>query len=85
MISICNVNKDRKDYKDKGKKSCYIVEEDDFDEHDDELVYIAIKDEDDEDEGTTLVTCVNKNDRWIIDSGCSHHMIRDKSKFFTLN
>ena len=37
-----------------------------------------MKDEYNEDEATTLVTYVNKNDRWIIDSGCSHHMTRDK-------
>ena len=43
-----------------------------------------MKDESDEDEKTTLVTCVNKNDKWIIDSKCSHHMIGDKSKFVTL-
>ena len=42
-----------------------------------------MKDELDEGEATTLVTCVNKNDKWIIDSGCSHHMIRNKSKFLT--
>ena len=41
-----------------------------------------MKDESDEDEATTLVSCVNKNDRWIIDSGCSHHMIGD---IITLN
>ena len=40
-----------------------------------------MKDELDEDEATTLVTCINKNDKWIIDSGCSHHMTGDKSKF----
>ena len=44
-----------------------------------------MKDESDEDEETALVSCVKKNDRWIIDSGCSHHMIGDKSKFITLN
>ena len=44
-----------------------------------------MKDESDEDEATTLVTFVNKNDRWIIDSGCSHHMNGDKSKFITFN
>ena len=44
-----------------------------------------MKEKSDEDEATALVTCVNKNDRWIIDSGCSHHMAGDKSKFVTLN
>lgn len=43
-----------------------------------------MKDESDEDEATALVTYVNKNDKWIIDSGYSHHMIGDKSKFVTL-
>ena len=32
-----------RDYKEKGKR-CYIVEED-FDENDDEVVYVAMKDE----------------------------------------
>jgi len=44
-----------------------------------------MKDEYDEDEATTLVSYVNKNDKGIIDSECSHHMIRNKSKFITLN
>ena len=44
-----------------------------------------MKDESDEDEATTLVTYVKKNDRWIINSGWPHHMTRDKSKFVTLN
>ena len=74
-------NEDNKDYKDKGKK-CYIADEGDSDEHDDEVVYVAMKDED---ESTALVTCVNKNDKWIIDSGCSHYMTRDKSKLSTLS
>ena len=73
-----------KEYKDKGKK-CYIAEEDDSDENDDEVIYVSIKDELDKDEETTLVTYVNKNEKWIIDSECSHHMIGDKSKLVTLN
>ena len=46
--------------------SCYIVEEekkDDSDEHDDEVVYVAMKDESNKYEATAIVTCVNKNDR----------------------
>ena len=58
---------DGKDYK--GKKSCYIVDEQEFDENDDEVVYVAMKDESDEDEATALMTCMNKNDRWIINTG----------------
>ena len=65
----------KRDYKDKGKK-CYIVEEN-SDDHDDEVVYVAMKDQSDEEEPTSLVTSMNKNDRWIIDSGCSHHMTGD--------
>ena len=44
-----------------------------------------MKDEFDEDEAITLVTYVNKTDRWIIDSGCSYYRKGDKSKFITLN
>ena len=71
-----------RDYKDKGKK-CYIVEEENFEKNDDEVVYVAMKNESDEDEATTLVTYVNKNDRCIIDRGCSHHMTGEKSNFIT--
>ena len=49
------------------------------------MVYVAIKDEFDEDEAIELVSCVIKNERWIIDSGYSHRMTGDKSKFITLN
>ena len=81
-------DEDRKDYKDKGKKSCDIAEEetkDESDNHDDEVAYVEMKDDFDEDEATTQVSYVNKSDRWIIDSGCSHHMTGDKSKFITLD
>ena len=44
-----------------------------------------MKNEFDENEATILVSFVNKNDRWIIDSGCSNHMTRDKTKFIILN
>ena len=29
----------------------------------------------------TLISHVSKNDTWIIDSGCSHRMTGDKTKF----
>ena len=35
----------------------------------------------DEHEKSALISHVSKNDRWIIDSGCSHHVTSDKSKF----
>ena len=83
-------DEDNKDCKDKDKKSCYIAKEetnDGSDDHDDEVVYVAIKDESDkdEDEVVALVSYVKMNERWIIDSGCSHHLTRDKIKFITLN
>ena len=31
----------------------------------------------------SLISYVKKDDKWIIDNGCSHHMIDDKSKFKT--
>ena len=81
-------DEDNKDYKVKGKKSCYIAEDkskDGSNDHDDELMYVAMKDDYDEDEATALVSYVNKSDRWIIDRLCSHHMIGYKSKFITLD
>ena len=55
-----------------------------IDENDDEVVYVPMKDKSNEDEANTFMTCVNKNDKWIINSGCSHHMTGDKSTFITL-
>ena len=73
--------KSYKDYKDKGNKSCYIAKDSDSSDED-EMVYIAIKDElDDENDKMALISHVSKNDTWILDSGCSHHMTSDKSKF----
>ena len=42
-----------------------------------EVVYVAMKDDYNEDT-TTMILYVNKGDKWIIDSGCSHHMTSDK-------
>ena len=55
----------------------------DSDNSEDEIVYIAMKDEsdDDEEDKMALISHVSKNDTWIIDSGCSHHMTGDKIKF----
>ena len=73
--------KSYKSYKEKGKKSCYIVKDSDSEE--DEMVYIFIRDDsnNEENEKTTLISNIIKNDTWIIDSGCSHHMTSDKKKF----
>ena len=49
------------------------------------MVYVAMKDESNEYEAFALVSCVNKNDTWIIDYGCSHYTTRNKSNFITLN
>ena len=51
------------------------------DEEEDEIVYIAVKYESDNDEEMTLISHMRKNDTWIIDSGCSHHMTGNKTKF----
>ena len=49
-------------------------------EEEDEMVYISIKyDSNDDIEKTTLISHIN--DTWVIDSGCSYHMIGDESKF----
>ena len=47
-------------------------------------MYVAIKDDYDEDEATALVCYVIKVESWIIDSGFSHHMTEDKGKSITL-
>ena len=53
----------------------------DLDNSEDEIVYIVVKDEsDDEGDKMALISHVSKNDTWIIDSECSHHMTRDKKK-----
>ena len=55
----------------------------DFDNSEDEIVYIVVKDDSDNDEENkmALISHVSKNDTWIIDNGCSHHMTGDKTKF----
>ena len=74
--------KSHKTYKEKAKKTCFMAK--DFDNSKDEMVYIVVKDEfDDKEDKMALIYHVKKNDTWIIDSGCSHHMARDKNKILT--
>ena len=53
------------------------------DNSEDKIVYIAVKDDSDNDkeDKMALISHVRKNDTWIIDSGFSHHMTSDKTKF----
>lgn len=46
---------------------------------------MAIKDGSDEEryEEKILISHVNNNDSWIIDSGCSHHMIGDNTSLLS--
>ena len=51
----------------------------DYDNSEDEMVYIAIKDQsDDEGDKIALISHISKNDTWITNSGFSHHMTGDK-------
>ena len=53
----------KKNKDDKAKKSCYIVDEEigtEFESNDDEFVYVAMKEDYDEDEKTTLISYVKK-------------------------
>ena len=79
-----NGKKDFKSFKDKGKKTCFMAKDSkDSDNSEDEIVYIVVKDESDNDgeDKMALISHVRKNDTWIIDSGCSHHMTGEKIKF----
>ena len=77
--------KNHKSFKDKGKKTCFMAKDSkDLDSSGDEIVYIVVKNEfdsDEEEDKMALISHVRKNDTWIIDSGCSHHMTRDETKF----
>ena len=74
---------DYKSNKDKGKKSCYVAKKESDSESDKiEVVYVTMKGNLDEDT-IALISYVNKDDKWIIDSGFSHHMTGDKNKFKT--
>ena len=54
----------------------------DFDNSEHEIVYIVVKDvSNDEGDKMALISHVSKNDIWIIESGCSHHITRDRTNF----
>ena len=55
----------------------------DSDNSEETIVYLAIKDEsnNDEEDKMVLITHMRKKDTWIIDNGCSHHMTRDRTNF----
>ena len=77
--------KNHKSFKEKCKQTCFMAKDSkDLDSSEDEIVYIVVKDEsnnDEKEDEMTLISHVRKNDTWIIDSGCSHHMTGDKTKF----
>ena len=84
----CNGKKDfknHKSFKDKGKETCFMAKDSkDSNNSEDEIVYITMKDEsnnDEEDDRMALISHVRKSDTWIIDRRCSHHMTGDKTKF----
>lgn len=70
---------------------CYVAEdEDDYtNDNNDEMVFGVVKEDlftekTQIDEEKTLISSMNYNRDWIIDSGCTHHMNGDKKKFITL-
>lgn len=87
-----NTNKKEKfrRLKGKGLKHCYVaiyesVTDEESEEEDDneEIVFVTLKEE--LSDKKALVSHMENSDEWIMDSGFSHHMTRDKSMFITLN
>ena len=44
------------------------------------LIMIVKNNDSEEDDEMAIISHISKNDTWIIDSGCSHHMTDDKEK-----
>lgn len=85
-------NEDQKEkfkkFKGKGKKYCYVVvdegvtDEEFDDEYNEEILFVVVKE--DISNKKALISHIDNCDDWIIDSGCSHQMTGDRSKFLTL-
>lgn len=45
-------------------------------------MFIVVKE--DVSDKKALVSCFDNSNEWIIDSGCSHHMTGERSKFLSL-
>lgn len=82
-------NKDKserfKKYKVGNRRNCLVVvdegvtDEESEDEESEDIVFVAVKEE--VFDKKALVSRIDNSNEWIIDSGCSHHMIGDKRKF----
>jgi hypothetical protein len=72
---------------DKRDTECYYATDGVSDEsnEEDEIRFVAIKEEESIYEEKALVTHVEKKSEWIIDSGYLHHMTGDRHKFVKLN
>lgn len=84
-----NENKEKSNrFKSKAKKERYLAEgvtnNESEDSEDQEIAFVAIKEESQVISEMTLISRSHHNDDWIIDSGCTHHMTGDKNKFISL-
>lgn len=85
-------NKDKSErfrkYKGGGRRNCLvtvdegITDEEYEDEENEDIMFVVVKEE--VSDQKSLVSRINNSNEWIIDSGCSHHMIGDRRKFLSL-
>lgn len=59
-----------------------VTDEESKDEENEDIVFVAVKE--DVSDKKALVSCFDNSNEWIIDSGSSHHMSGDRSKFLSL-
>lgn len=94
-IAINCPNGDNKDKLEKFKKfkggnqrNCFVAvdegvtDEESEDEESEDIVFVEVKE--DVSNKKALVSRFDNSNEWIIDSGCSHHMTSDWSKFLSL-